>query len=134
MDWSYETVPQGHLNNRILRYSRGKGLGGSSATNYGGWTIGHREEFNEWATLVDDDCWRWDGKHGVQQKFKKIENLHVAKGCMTAFDLDQINNHGNAGMVDIAYNPLFDRAKLSLLLDCAKEQGVRYCPNCVSIC
>jgi hypothetical protein len=58
--------------------------------------------------------------------FKKMKKLHVERGCMEAFDLDQMDNHGNAGLVDVAYNPLVDKAKLSLVFKCAKEQGVSY--------
>jgi choline dehydrogenase-like flavoprotein len=35
LNWGYKTVPQEHAANRELDYSRGKGLGGSSAINFG---------------------------------------------------------------------------------------------------
>ena len=135
LDWSYTTVPQSHLNNRILPYSRGKGLGGSSATNYGAWTVGHQEEFNEWGTIVDDDCWKWDGERGVQQRFKKIENVHISKSSVTTFDPDQMAYHGKAGLVDVAYNPIIDEKRMSAILESAKEQNVSqlsFLPICLT--
>ena len=33
-DWGYFTVPQIHLNNRVIRMARGKVVGGSSSVNW----------------------------------------------------------------------------------------------------
>jgi len=35
LNWQYKTVPQKHLNDRIIDYSRGRGLGGSTNINFG---------------------------------------------------------------------------------------------------
>lgn len=35
MNWGYKTVPQTHLKGQEIDYSRGRGLGGSSAINVG---------------------------------------------------------------------------------------------------
>ena len=32
-NWNFQTTPQGGLNNRTITYSRGKGLGGSTAVS-----------------------------------------------------------------------------------------------------
>jgi choline dehydrogenase-like flavoprotein len=34
LDWFYDTLPQKHLNNRIVKSPAGKALGGGSAINY----------------------------------------------------------------------------------------------------
>jgi hypothetical protein len=34
LDWSYDSVPQKHLNNRVTNSTAGKALGGGSAINY----------------------------------------------------------------------------------------------------
>lgn len=34
MNWGYKTVPQNHLKGQQIDYSRGKGLGGSTAINF----------------------------------------------------------------------------------------------------
>ena len=35
LNWQYKTVPQKYLNDRIIDYSRGRGLGGSTNINFG---------------------------------------------------------------------------------------------------
>jgi choline dehydrogenase-like flavoprotein len=57
--WRYETVPQMHLNNRVIPYPRGKGLGGSSVNNFMTWVRGPAADYNEWAALVEDPKWAW---------------------------------------------------------------------------
>lgn len=59
LDYGYKTEPQAGLNGRVIPYHRGKGLGGSSATNLGVWDYGSQPEYDEWARLVGDDVWKW---------------------------------------------------------------------------
>ena len=40
--YTFESVPQKHLNNRKIPLQTGRALGGGSAVNYGGWTRGDR--------------------------------------------------------------------------------------------
>jgi choline dehydrogenase-like flavoprotein len=47
MNWGYKTVPQTHLKGQQIDYSRGKGLGGSTAINFSCWVIGADEDYNE---------------------------------------------------------------------------------------
>ena len=42
MNWGYKTVPQAHLDGQEIDYSRGKGLGGSTAINFCGWTVSEK--------------------------------------------------------------------------------------------
>jgi choline dehydrogenase-like flavoprotein len=58
MNWGYKTLPQTHLKGQQIDYSRGKGLGGSTAINFSCWVIGADEDFNEWARKVGDDTCR----------------------------------------------------------------------------
>ena len=95
----YWTTPQKHLDGRVLRYLRGKGLGGSSFANYLGYIRGSASDYNAWAEMVGDESWKWEN---VVERYKEIENLH--------FDDDQDQDgfvklkegvHGFAGPVDI---------------------------------
>lgn len=61
LDWAYTTVPQKHLNERKSYLGAGKALGGGSATNYGSWTRGNAADFDQWAKLVDNNGWSYDG-------------------------------------------------------------------------
>lgn len=77
LNWGYKTEPQ--WAGQEVDYSRGKGLGGSTAINFCGWVIGPDEDYDEWARIAGDDAFGW--RH-VQQVLKKIENFHndVPKG------------------------------------------------------
>lgn len=74
LNWGYKTVPQEHLNDQQIDYSRGKGLGGSTAINFSCWIVGADEDFNEWSRRIDDKTWEWSQ---VKERIKKIESLHV---------------------------------------------------------
>ncbi|KAG9234117.1 glucose-methanol-choline oxidoreductase-like protein [Amylocarpus encephaloides] len=77
MNWGYKTAPQSHLKNREIDYSRGKGLGGSTAINFSCWILGPKDDYDEWAELTGDDAWRFDGEGGVKERLKRVENYHV---------------------------------------------------------
>ncbi|KAL8720302.1 MAG: hypothetical protein Q9225_002814 [Loekoesia sp. 1 TL-2023] len=69
-NWGYKTVPQKNLKGREIDYSRGKGLGGSTAINFCVWTRGPSADYDHWADLVGDDTWRWKN---TQKRFKKVD-------------------------------------------------------------
>ena len=50
-NWAFHTVPQKGLKGRIGYQPRGKGLGGSSATNAMVYIRGHRTDYDHWAAL-----------------------------------------------------------------------------------
>ena len=47
LNWSFKTVPQTQLKGQTIDYSRGRGLGGSTAINFCGWVVGAREDYDE---------------------------------------------------------------------------------------
>lgn len=51
MDWGYWTEPQPYVLNRRMYQPRGKGLGGSSATNAMAYIRGNRADYDGWAAL-----------------------------------------------------------------------------------
>lgn len=73
LNWNYKTTPQNHLNGQEIDYSRGKGLGGSTAINFCGWLVGCRDDYDEWSRRVDDESFDWEN---VRRCLNKIENLH----------------------------------------------------------
>lgn len=80
LNWRYETEPQ--WQGRHLDYSRGKGLGGSTAINFCGWVVGSADDYDEWARRVSDDDNDDDdaaafGWPNVRRCLHKVENLHV---------------------------------------------------------
>lgn len=56
MNWGFKTAPQEHCDGRSIDYSGGRGLGGSSAINFGVYTIGARDDYDEWARVAGDDA------------------------------------------------------------------------------
>lgn len=73
-NWNYKTTPQHQLAGQAVDYSRGKGLGGSTAINFCGWTVGPRDDFDEYARLVEDDRFGWEN---VRKCLRRIETLHT---------------------------------------------------------
>lgn len=69
-----QTVPQKSLGGRCLDLKTGRALGGGSATNYGGWTRGDRQGYDEWARVVGDERWSYEG---LLPFFKKSESFPV---------------------------------------------------------
>ena len=59
-DWLYQTEPDPGLNGRVLRYPRGKVLGGCSSINGMIYMRGQARDYDGWAAFVGDDAWRWD--------------------------------------------------------------------------
>jgi choline dehydrogenase-like flavoprotein len=72
-NWNFKTTPQHQLAGQTVDYSRGKGLGGSTAINFCGWTVGPRDDFDEYARLVKDDRFGW---RNVSKCLRRIERLH----------------------------------------------------------
>lgn len=73
LNWGYKTTPQEHCNGREIDYSRGKGLGGGSVLNFGVYTVGARDDYNEWARSVGDDTFGWKE---MQTRFKNLETFN----------------------------------------------------------
>lgn len=73
LNWGFKTTPQEHLNGQQIDYSRGKGLGGSTAINFCGWNFGADADADEWARLVHDDAFNWEN---TRRALKKIETFH----------------------------------------------------------
>jgi len=58
-DWMYKTEPDPGLNGRVLRYPRGKVLGGSSSINGMIYMRGQARDYDGWAQRTGDAAWEW---------------------------------------------------------------------------
>ena len=58
-DWLYKTEPDPGLNGRVLRYPRGKVLGGSSSINGMIYMRGQARDYDGWASRTADPAWEW---------------------------------------------------------------------------
>jgi choline dehydrogenase len=77
-DWLYNTEPDAGLNGRVLRYPRGKTVGGSSSINGMIYMRGQSRDYDHWAELLGDDTWNWDH---VLPAFMKHEDHYLAAGA-----------------------------------------------------
>ncbi len=69
--WGWETVPQKHMKNRVLRYTQAKVIGGGSSINAQIYTRGNAADYDLWA--AEDGCTGWDYRH-VLPYFKRAED------------------------------------------------------------
>ena len=94
-DWMYETEPDAGLNGRVLRYPRGKVLGGCSSINGMIYMRGQARDYDAWAQTSGDDAWRWDN---VLPDFKRHEDHHRGDANSSQPpDADFARFHGHGG-------------------------------------
>lgn len=117
LDWQYE-AQAGPLNRSIV-FNSGKGLGGSSAINSGGWTRGAAVDYDQWAALVGDERYSYAGQ---LPWFKKAEHW---------YDNKNLEHHGQDGPIHIASaestNRMFPLSKHYIAA--WEELGVHALPN-----
>ncbi len=68
--WGWSTVPQKHMNDRVLRFTQAKVIGGGSSINAQVYNRGNRLDFDEWR---QSGCagWSYDD---VLPYFRRIED------------------------------------------------------------
>lgn len=94
-DWLYQTEPDAGLNGRVLRYPRGKTLGGCSSINGMIYMRGQSRDYDGWAQITGDDAWRWDE---VLPAFKRHEDHYLGDaGQPGAQDPEFARFHGHGG-------------------------------------
>lgn len=120
LDWQYQTVEQTHWSNRKVPHARGKGLGGSTGTNFSAWAIGADEDFNDWASLTGDDAWKWPA---VWKRLAKIENVQQEVAPELKAYLEPFN-HSTTGNVDLIYSKVPDSNIEKPYYEAGKLMGV----------
>jgi len=69
--WGWHTVPQKHLNNRVLRFTQAKVIGGGSSINAQLYTRGVPADYDEWERDAGAKGWSY---RDVLPYFKRSEN------------------------------------------------------------
>jgi len=94
VNWSYDTAPEPHLNNRRLWWPRGKVLGGSSSINAMCYIRGVAADYDGWAA-AGAEGWDWNN---ALPYFKRSERnqrggdaLHGGDGPLHVSDLRHTN-------------------------------------------
>ncbi|KAJ5281959.1 oxidoreductase [Penicillium angulare] len=122
LNWGYKTTPQEGCNGRVLDYSRGKGIGGGSAINFGVYTVGARDDYDTWAEIVEDEgTFGWDA---MQRRFKNLETFDGRVDLEENRKYAQPNpaDHGNNGGLQTGYAKKWE-SDVPLILNSLWESG-----------
>lgn len=120
LNWGYKTVPREQCFGRQIDYSREKCVGGSSVINFGAYTVGCRDDFEEWAHIVGDDHFGWDK---MQKRFKDLETFHdtvPASMSSRKYAAPDLANHGLSGPLHVGFAPEWERDLPSMVEAFAK--------------
>ncbi|KAI1383846.1 choline dehydrogenase [Hypoxylon trugodes] len=72
-DHAYQSDPVLNTAGRTHTLNTGKALGGGTILNYGSWLRADARDYDEWAEVVNDKRW---GYEGFKPWFRKSENFH----------------------------------------------------------
>ena len=122
MNWGYRTTPQENCDGRQMDYSRGKGLGGSSAINFGVYTVGARDDYDQWAAEVGDETFSWTK---MQRRFKDLETFcgEINTPANKKYVRCDPADHGDKGGLGIGFAKEWEM-DLPLVLDAFEEAGL----------
>ena len=109
VDWCFHTEKDETMNNRSIRYPRGKTLGGSSSINGLLWIRGQSNDYNNWRQQGNKG-WGWDD---VLPYFIKSENNELGKGKF----------HSDSGPIMVA-NKKIKLKMLDEFINAAEEKGI----------
>ncbi len=109
VDWCFHTEKDETMNNRSIRYPRGKTLGGSSSINGLLWIRGQSNDYDNWRQQGNNG-WGWEE---VLPYFLKSENNEMGKSEF----------HNDSGPIMVS-NKKIKLKMLDEFLNAAEEQGI----------
>ena len=109
VDWCFRTEKDETMNNRSIRYPRGKTLGGSSSINGLLWIRGQSNDYDNWRQQGNKG-WGWDD---VLPYFIKSENNELGNGKF----------HSDEGPIMVA-NKKIKLKMLDEFINAAEEKGI----------
>ncbi|KAI4591737.1 hypothetical protein KJ359_012660 [Pestalotiopsis sp. 9143b] len=121
MNWGFKTVPQKECADRQIDYSRGRVLGGSSAINFGVYTVGARDDYDEWARLTGDEAFGWDR---TQARYKALETFNgkLPPNIDARYAAPKDADHGFSGPLKTGYAAEWEE-DLPPMLDIFQKAG-----------
>ncbi|KAI0478413.1 choline dehydrogenase [Xylariaceae sp. FL0804] len=122
-DYGYQSEPVTNTANRVHTVNSGKALGGGSILNYGGWARADAADYDEWADVVGDKRWSYEG---LKPWFRKSEHFYDSEA-----DADE---HGFDGPMQVTSISAAESGERKYLLrepvkDAWAELGVPYNPH-----
>ncbi len=109
VDWCFHTEKDESMNNRSIRYPRGKTLGGSSSINGLLWIRGQSNDYDNWRQQGNTG-WGWED---VLPYFVKSENNELGKSQF----------HSDSGPIMVA-NKKIKLKMLEEFINAAEEKGI----------
>jgi choline dehydrogenase len=109
VDWCFHTEKDESMNNRSIRYPRGKTLGGSSSINGLLWIRGQSKDYDNWRQQGNTG-WGWDD---VLPYFLKMENNELGPNKF----------HNDKGPISVS-NKKINLKMLEEFLNAAEEMGI----------
>lgn len=121
LDFGYVSEPEPALNNRIITYNRGKGLGGSSILNFGVYLYGAKGDYERWAELVGDEEWGWNS---VKDSFHAMEEYDYVGSSTDYKHLADpaYSGHGTLGKLKVGLPPVLEKGAAPHM-EALKEAG-----------
>ena len=113
--WGWETVPQRHMNNRVLWYTQAKVVGGGSTINAQVYTRGNAVDYDAWRDDAGCDGW---GYRDLLPYFKRAEGNQV-------FSNDY---HGSDGPLGVS-QPVATLPVTWAFIRAAQQYGIPYNPD-----
>ena len=110
VDWCFHTEKDESMNNRSIRYPRGKTLGGSSSINGLLWIRGQSNDYDNWRQMGNNG-WGWND---VLPYFLKSENNELGKSEF----------HNDSGPIMVS-NKKIDLKMLDEFQNAAEECGIQ---------
>ena len=113
--WGWHTVPQQHLNNRVLRYTQAKVIGGGSSINAQLYTRGVPADYDEWESRAGATGWSY---RDVLPYFKHSENNQRYANEF----------HGYGGPLGVS-NPISPMPICEAFFQAGQELGIPFNPD-----
>jgi len=96
-DWMYHTEADKGLNGRVLRYPRGKTLGGCSSINGMIYMRGQARDYDNWARLSGEDGWNWENSLADFMAHEDHYKLDQGADPVTGDNSRFSDHHGHGG-------------------------------------
>ncbi|KAI1097284.1 putative GMC oxidoreductase [Jackrogersella minutella] len=126
MNWAYKSAPQEHARNRETPYPSGRGMGGGSAVNYAMYTVGARDDYDEWARITGDNAFDWEH---MQTRLKNLESFKgETPPGLDKYASPRPTDHGTSGPLKVGYANEWEE-DIPEMLDCFHQAGYPLNPD-----
>ena len=110
--WGWSTVPQKHLNGRVIWYTQAKVIGGGSSINAQLYTRGNAKDYDAWAS--DAGCKGWSYREVLPYFIRSEDNQRLVNAY-----------HGYGGPLGVSY-PVNPPPISFAFLRAAQEAGIPF--------